>query len=111
MTEFLFSYGTLQLEKVQLASFGRVLKGTEDILTGYKLEKVRITDKEVLKKSEQEFHPIAICTNDKNDKIKGTLYKISTQELKEADSYEVADYTRVLVTFESKKQGWIYIKS
>lgn len=33
MTELLFSYGTLQLEKVQLESFGRVLKGTKDAMT------------------------------------------------------------------------------
>ena len=31
----LFSYGTLQLESVQLSSFGRRLEGEPDAMTGY----------------------------------------------------------------------------
>jgi len=111
MNELLFSYGTLQLEKVQIESFGRKLIGTKEVLKGFKLEQVRITDKSVIKKSEQEFHPIAIPSNSKEDKIDGTLYKISSQELQQADDYEVSDYKRVKVNFESEKQGWVYIKS
>jgi hypothetical protein len=36
-TEFLFSYGTLQLEAVQMATFGRQLTGTSDALRGFEL--------------------------------------------------------------------------
>ena len=111
MKELLFSYGTLQLEKVQLESFGRKLNGTEDTLIGYKLEQLQITDKTVLEKSEQEYHPIAVHSKDPNNRIKGTLYEISTDELKQADLYEVADYKRVKTAFQSGKQGWVYIKS
>lgn len=111
MNELLFSYGTLQLEKVQLESFGRKLIGKKEILQGFVVEQLRMTDQEVLDKSEQEYHPIAIPTNNKDDEIEGTLYEISEQELKQADLYEVADYKRVKVTFVSKKRGWIYIKS
>ncbi len=32
MPELLFSYGTLQLEKVRLETFGRILKGSPDVL-------------------------------------------------------------------------------
>lgn len=110
MKELLFSYGTLQLEKVQLESFGRELNGTKEILTGYKLEQLQIIDRTVLEKSEQEFHPIAVPSKDPNDRINGTLYEISTDELKQADLYEVADYKRVKATFQSGKQGWVYIK-
>jgi hypothetical protein len=35
--EFLFSYGTLQLEAVQMATFGRQLTGTSDALRGFEL--------------------------------------------------------------------------
>ena len=35
--EFLFSYGTLQLEAVQMATFGRQLAGTRDALGGFEL--------------------------------------------------------------------------
>ena len=41
----LFSYGTLQQEKVQLASFGRLLKGVADILPGWRREMVEIINK------------------------------------------------------------------
>lgn len=111
MKELLFSYGTLQLKKVQLESFGRELNGTKEILTGYKLEKLLITDRTVLEKSEKEFHPIAVPSKDPNDQVNGTLYEISTNELKQADLYEVADYKRIKATFQSGKQGWVYIKS
>ncbi len=111
MTEFLFSYGTLQLQKVQLETFGRILEGTPETLNGFKIERLRITNQSVLDKSEQEFHPIALPSNNKNDEIKGTLYQISSEELAHADAYEVSDYKRILVTFQSGKKGWIYIKS
>ncbi len=110
MQENLFSYGTLQLEKVQVTSFGRKLFGTKEILKGYRLAQLQITDKAVLETSEQQFHPIAIATGNQNDEIIGTCYTISAEELEQADLYEVADYTRVKATFESGKQGWIYIK-
>ncbi|WP_421807121.1 gamma-glutamylcyclotransferase family protein [Flagellimonas sp.] len=111
MKELLFSYGTLQLKKVQLESFGRELNGAEDALKGYKLEQLEITNKAVLDKSQQNFHPIAVPTQDPNDQIIGTLYEISKEELKQADLYEVNDYKRVKATFHSGKQGWVYVKS
>ena len=40
----LFSYGTLQQENVQLATFGRTLVGSKDQLIGYQLGKIDITD-------------------------------------------------------------------
>lgn len=107
----LFSYGTLQLEKVQLSSFGRKLKGKKDVLKGFKLEKLQITNKDVLAVSEKEFHPIAIQTDDQNDIIEGTLYMITEEELLQADRYEVSAYKRVSATFESGARGWIYIKA
>ncbi|WP_291728643.1 gamma-glutamylcyclotransferase family protein, partial [Bernardetia sp.] len=94
---YLFSYGTLQKEKVQLSSFGRILEGFEDMIVGYKLEQLEITSEEVLAKSEQKFHPIAIKTSNPNAKIEGMVYEISDEELALADSYEVSDYKRILV--------------
>jgi gamma-glutamylcyclotransferase (GGCT)/AIG2-like uncharacterized protein YtfP len=81
------------------------------MLKGYKLEQLLITDKTVLEKSDQQYHPIAIYTGIEKDIILGMLYEISPQELKQADLYEVSDYKRTKVTFVSKKQGWIYIKN
>ena len=44
MIHYLFSYGTLQKEKVQLSSFGRILKGNRDTLPRYQLHQLKITD-------------------------------------------------------------------
>jgi len=61
---YLFSYGTLQLKKVQLENYGRELKGKEDSLLNYKLAKLKIVDEDVLKKSGKEYHPIALKTRE-----------------------------------------------
>jgi len=38
--EKLFSYGTLRQKNVQIASFGRLLHGSSDKISGYRLDKV-----------------------------------------------------------------------
>lgn len=109
MRHLLFSYGTLQLEKVQIESFGRRLKGERDSLPGYKLEEVQIKDPEVLAKSEKEFHPIAVKSDHPKDSIEGMVFEISQAELLQADSYEVSDYKRVAETLTSGKKAWVYV--
>jgi hypothetical protein len=47
-TEFLFSYGTLQLESVQMATFGRVLSGLSDVLSGFAEAPLPIADEAVI---------------------------------------------------------------
>ena len=59
----------------------------------------KITDSDVLKKSEQKFHPIAIASNDPDDRIIGKLFEVSSEELHQADAYEVSDYQRIKTTF------------
>ena len=110
MSQLLFSYGTLQYEKVQVETFGRKLKGTPEILEGYRLKQVRITDPDVLAKSEEEYHPIAVKSENENDSVEGVLFEITDEELAKADSYEVEDYKRAEVSFKSGKTGWIYVK-
>jgi gamma-glutamylcyclotransferase (GGCT)/AIG2-like uncharacterized protein YtfP len=109
MKENLFSYGTLQKDKVQLELFGRLVNGTMDALRGYKLSTIEIKDESVLSKSEQQYHLIAIPSSDKNDIIEGIVLEISEEELHIADNYETDDYKRVKVQLESGKASWIYI--
>lgn len=109
MPELLFSYGTLQLEKVQLESFGRILKGEQDSLSGYKLVSLEIKDEKVLAQSQQPFHPMAVPSADENDKVQGVVFEITNDELLKADHYEVSDYVRILVTLDSGKNAWIYV--
>jgi gamma-glutamylcyclotransferase (GGCT)/AIG2-like uncharacterized protein YtfP len=107
----LFSYGTLQQEDVQLASFGRLLEGTNDAIPGYKQSFIEITDPEVIRKSGSKFHPIIVPTGNPENEVKGKVYKITESELIAADAYEVSDYKRVGVRLRSGKKAWVYIKA
>lgn len=110
-TQYLFSYGTLQLKGVQIETYARVLSGDKDILEGYKLEKLKIIEKDVLIKSKQLFHPIAIPTKNRKDFIQGVIFEITEKELIQTDAYEVSDYKRILETFKSGKKAWVFIKN
>lgn len=109
MAELLFSYGTLQLEKVQIESFGRILQGTRDAIVGFTLSSVEITDKDVLEKSGQQFHPVAIPSDNIGDKVDGVVFEVTAAELAKADEYEVDDYVRKEVPLESGRKAWVYI--
>ena len=106
--ELLFSYGTLQQENVQLANFGRRLKGVSDTLVNYKIDKIKITDKRVLRESGEEFHPILQYTGDAKDQVMGTVFELTAEELCQADDYEVEDYQRIRTTLKSGRNCWIY---
>ncbi len=107
-TQKLFSYGTLQQDDVQIATFGRLLKGTLDNLIGYRLNQVKIEDAKVIAISGKEYHPILIKTSEPSDTVVGTIFEISDNELKLADTYEVDAYVRVEGNFASGKTAWIY---
>ncbi len=106
--EYLFSYGTLQKGAVQLETFGRLLSGTPDILTGYELSTVMIEDEDVIATSNQVYHPIIIFSNNSKDVIKGVVFEITQDELNHADEYETDSYKRVKVQLESGKSAWVY---
>lgn len=105
----LFSYGTLQKEQVQIETFGRILIGEKDILSGYKLKMLEITDPEVLRKSNQKYHPILEFSGNTEDEVKGVLFDVTDEEILQADEYEVDDYKRVEAVFKSGKSGFIYV--
>jgi GNAT superfamily N-acetyltransferase len=109
MTELLFSYGTLRSETVQLASFGRTLKGEKDYLKRYRITTMEITDADVLAKSGEKYHPAAIPSKNEKDKIEGIVFEITPEELTVADAYEVDDYVRTSVRLGSGKKAWMYI--
>ena len=105
----LFSYGTLQKEQVQIETFGRLLHGEKDVLTGYKLKMLEITDPEVLRKSSQKYHPILEFSGNANDEVDGVLFEVTDKEILQADQYEVDDYKRIETAFKSGKIGFIYV--
>lgn len=104
----LFSYGTLRDSAVQMANFGRLLSGRADSLPGYTLLPIAIRDPAVVALSGKSQHMIAKRSN-VGDEVFGVVFAITAEELAAADSYEVAEYTRVLVTLKSGVQSWVYV--
>ena len=107
--EYLFSYGTLQKRDVQMATFGETVDGEPDAIVGFKRTMVEITDPDVLALSGERFHPIVTRTDDPDDQVEGTVFKLTESQLGRADAYEVDDYRRVAVTLASGKTAWLYV--
>lgn len=107
-SERLFSYGTLQQESVQFANFGRRLSGRRDVLTGWRLSAVQITDPEVLAQSGLAVHKILV-PGKPSDEIDGVVFEITPDELKAADGYETDAYKRVKVSLSSGTEAWAYV--
>lgn len=108
-TERLFSYGTLQQENVQLATFGRRLKGTPDALVGFAVQMVEIKDPQVVATSGKTHHPGVVRTGRSGDRVPGTVFEITPAELASADTYEVDDYTRIEAELASGGRAWVYV--
>lgn len=108
--ERLFSYGTLQQTKVQQKTFGRLLQGAPDALLGFKLERVEITDPDVLATSAERFHPIVVRDDDVTHCVAGTVFEVTAAELATADAYEVDDYERMDAPLASGLNAWVYVK-
>ena len=109
MTVALFSYGTLQLSDVQRATFGRLLEGRPDVLAGYRLAPLRISDAEVVRLSGLAVHHIARRTGDPADRIPGLVFALSPAELAAADAYEVDVYARIEATLASGARAFVYV--
>jgi gamma-glutamylcyclotransferase (GGCT)/AIG2-like uncharacterized protein YtfP len=105
----LFSYGTLQQENVQLATFGRRLAGRVDQLNGFIQTEIKIEDPDVIRASGKTHHPMLVFTNRPEDCVTGTVFDITDTELAQADDYEVDDYKRVAVILNSGLQAWVYV--
>jgi len=104
----LFSYGTLQDAAVQQRLFGRRLSGTPDALLGFRMDWLEERDPDAVAASGVVRHPVVHETGDTQDRIAGTLLRLSDAELSRADEYEADDYRRVRVTLASGAQAWLY---
>jgi len=108
-TEFLFSYGTLQLEAVQMATFGRLLEGTSDALPGFALAPLEIEDPAVVAISGKSTHTIAKFTGRDSDEIPGTVFRVTPDDIRNADQYEVDACKRIAVILRSGVRAWVYV--
>ena len=107
--EFLFSYGTLQLETVQIANFGRPLVGTSDALPGFEQGLLEIDDPAVAASLGKTHYAIARFTGRDSDAVAGTVFSVTADEIQKADKYEIAEYKRVAVVLRSGVRAWAYV--
>jgi hypothetical protein len=106
----IFSYGTLQQDDVQLASFGRLLRGHADQLPGFEPSLVRIEDAQVVAATGRTHHANVTFTGRNDSRVGGMVFDISDEELAAADRYEdAAAYVRIAVSLASGKQAWVYV--
>jgi Gamma-glutamyl cyclotransferase, AIG2-like len=109
-SERLFSYGTLQQDEVQLAAFGRNLAGEPDALTGYRVTMSSSSDQNFNASSGATRHRNLVFTGNTSDVVEGTVFRVTTAELEQADAYEPYDYKRVQVSLRSGIEAWVYLK-
>jgi gamma-glutamylcyclotransferase (GGCT)/AIG2-like uncharacterized protein YtfP len=105
----LFSYGTLQQDDVQRATFGRLLTGRPDALVGFEQALVLIEDPQVVATSGKTHHPIVRHSADPARRVAGTVFEVTAAELRSADEYEVSAYRRIAVTLASGARAWVYV--
>ena len=108
-SERLFSYGTLQLEAVQLTTFGRLLTGTSDALHGFDVVDLKIEDQAVVAISGKAQHTMARFTGRASDVVSGVVFAVTPAEIQSADKYEVAAVKRVAVVLQSGARAWAYV--
>lgn len=108
-SEELFTYGTLQLEEVQLATFGRVLEGRPDALPGYQLVAITIKDEAFVIQSGSAQHHNLQFTGNSSDLVEGKVFIVTKDELEQSDAYEPEGYGRVKVQLKSGANAWVYL--
>ena len=109
-TQLLFSYGTLQDDAVQLATFGRKIAGEPDACSDYRLTFIPIED-ERFKTNGETHHRNLQFTANEADVVEGSVLKLTERELESTDAYEPAYYRRVLVRLRSGVNAWVYLSS
>lgn len=107
---WIFSYGTLQHDDVQRATYGRLLEGREDALVGFELTTVRIADPQRAAMLGRTHNANAAFDGREDSRVQGMVFEISDAELVDTDRYEEADrYKRIAVTLASGLEAWVYV--
>ena len=84
------------------------MQGSTDVLKGYRLQEVEISDKAFLAKGEEKKQLTAVETNNEDDEVNGTALELTAAELELTDQYEPQGYRRVKVRLASGKEAWLY---
>ncbi|MFT4088760.1 MAG: gamma-glutamylcyclotransferase [Gordonia sp. (in: high G+C Gram-positive bacteria)] len=104
----LFSYGTLMDPVVQQGVFGRELPTVADVLPGFVVDTVEITDPDVVALSGLSTH-LVLRSGPADSEVPGARLMLDDDDLAAADRYEVDDYQRVAVPLKSGLTAWVYL--
>jgi SAM-dependent methyltransferase len=105
-----FSYGTLQRDEVQLATFGRVLRGRPDALPSYELTRIPVLDPRMVAAAGFAAHANVTFNGDGTSQVPGVVFELTDAELDAVDPYEAAvGYQRRKVTLASGTAAWVYL--
>ena len=108
----LFAYGTLQLEDVQRATFGRILHGHRDELPGFEPSLVAIDNPQLAAAAGRSHHANVTHNGRSDSRVAGTVFEITHAELAAADWYEqTAAYKRIEARLSSGKLAWVYVSA
>ena len=106
----LFSYGTLQQDDVQLATYGRRLAGQRDELPGFEPALVRIEDPAVAATLGKTHHNNVRFSGNQASRVTGMVFELTDAELSNTDAYEAAfSYKRLAAVLASGRQAWVYV--
>ncbi len=106
--QFLFSYGTLQQESVQLAIFGRRLTGMADGLPMFSQAVYEVLEGAGARTNRKKRYPIVKYSGRVTDVVHGTALRVTTEELRKADEYEGMAYKRIAALLQSGACAWVY---
>ena len=73
-----------------MATFGRQLVGSNDVLQGFELVSLKIEDPTVIAISGKAHHTMDRFTGRASDVVSGTVFAVTPDELQSGDKYEVA---------------------
>ncbi|HJZ82067.1 MAG TPA: gamma-glutamylcyclotransferase family protein [Pyrinomonadaceae bacterium] len=108
-SENLFTYGTLQQEEVQLATFGRRLEGRPDVLPGYRLIMTEVRDRSFATANGALQRTVEF-TGITSDFAAGVVLVVTRAELEQSDAYEPTDYERRRIELKSGAEAWVYLQ-
>jgi gamma-glutamylcyclotransferase (GGCT)/AIG2-like uncharacterized protein YtfP len=104
-----FSYGTLQMPRVQRELLGREVAMTDDALLGFDTVPVEIDHPDVIEFSGSSTH-LGLVPGAPDARIAGKLLHIAEADFPALDAYE-SGYRRIQVTVESGAAAWVYVKA
>lgn len=106
----LFAYGTLQLGDIQLATFGRLLRGERDEVVGCERVMIVVDDPQILADTGRGEHANLHFNGRDGSRVAGTVLELTDEEIAAADQYEkLSRYKRRQAKLASGRTAWVYV--